>query len=61
MPAVSKSQRRLFAIAEHQPSKLNKANHGLLKMSQKQLHDFASTSERNLPKSLAGAKKRKAK
>lgn len=42
MPAVSESQRRLMAIAEHHPSKLHKGNRGVLKMSHKQLHDFAS-------------------
>jgi hypothetical protein len=43
MPAVSEKQRKLMAIAEHEPSKLRKKNKGLLKMSHKQLHDFAST------------------
>lgn len=41
--------RRAAAIAEHNPSALNKENKGLLKMSTDQLHDFASTSEKNLP------------
>ena len=50
MPAVSKAQREAMAIAEHEPSKLNAANRGLLKMSHKQLHDFASTKEKGLPK-----------
>ena len=43
MPAKSEKQRRLMAIAEHEPQKLNKANKGVLKMSHRQLHDFAST------------------
>lgn len=38
-----------MAIAEHDPSKLKKKNKGLLKMSHKQLHDYASTSEKGLP------------
>jgi hypothetical protein len=38
-----------MAIAEHAPEKLHKANRGLLKMSHGQLHDFAATSEKNLP------------
>jgi len=42
--------RRAAAIAEHHPEKLNPANRGLLKMSKEQLHDFASTPERNLPR-----------
>jgi len=43
MPAVSEKQRQLFAIAEHHPEKLHKENKGVLSMSQKQLHEFAST------------------
>ena len=43
MPAVSDKQRKLMAIGEHAPEKLHKANRGILKMSHKQLHDFAST------------------
>jgi hypothetical protein len=39
-----------MAIAEHAPEKLHKANRGLLNMSHQQLHDFAATSERNLPR-----------
>jgi hypothetical protein len=42
-PAVSTKQRQLMAIAEHAPSKVHKANRGVLKMSKSQLHDFAST------------------
>lgn len=44
MPAVSEAQRRLFAIAEHHPSALHKANKGLAKLPKKTLHDFAATS-----------------
>ncbi len=44
MPAVSEAQRRLFAIAEHDPSKLHKKNKALGKLSHKVLHEFASTS-----------------
>ena len=43
MPAVSTKQRQLMAIAEHTPSKVQKQNRGVLKMSKSQLHDFAST------------------
>jgi hypothetical protein len=50
MPAVSKNQRIAMAIAEHEPSKLYKRNKGMEKMSKSQLHDFASTKEKNLPK-----------
>lgn len=50
MPAVSKAQQEAMAIAEHNPSKLNKRNRGLLKMSHQQLHDFAATPRAGLPK-----------
>jgi len=49
MPAVSKKQRMVMAIAEHHPEELKGKNRGLLKMSHKQLHDFASTPEKGLP------------
>lgn len=49
MPSVSKDQRIAMAIAEHDPSKLFKRNRSLLKMTHKQLHDFASTKEAGLP------------
>lgn len=61
MPAVSKAQRIAMAIAEHDPKKLYKKNKGLLKMSHEQLHDFASTSEENLPYIKKAMKKRKEK
>jgi hypothetical protein len=57
MPAVSKNQREAMAIAEHHPDKLSSKNKGLLKMSKGQLHDFASTKEKGLPRSM-GKKKR---
>jgi hypothetical protein len=44
----------MMAIAEHHPEKLNKENRGVLSMSHGQLHDFASTSEGNLPKESKG-------
>lgn len=40
-----------MAIAEHHPEELNPENRGLLKMTHQQLHDFASTKEKNLPES----------
>lgn len=49
MPAKSKAQRRLMAIAEHAPEKLYKRNKGVAKMSKGQLHDFATTEEKGLP------------
>jgi len=50
MPATSIAQRRAMAIAEHEPEKLSAKNKSLLSMSKEQLHDFASTSEKDLPK-----------
>lgn len=50
MPAVSKAQRKLFAIAEHHPEKLYARNRGMLKMSHRQLHDFAGTKTQGLPR-----------
>jgi len=50
MPAVSQAQQRAMAIAEHDPSKLHAKNKGLLKMSHSQLHDFAATKRKGLPK-----------
>jgi hypothetical protein len=49
MPATSKAQRQLMAIAEHHPSAVSKKNRGVLKMSKSQLHDFAATKEKKLP------------
>lgn len=49
MPAESKKQRRMMAIAEHAPEKLYKRNKGVLEMSKSQLHDFAVTKEKKLP------------
>jgi len=61
MPAVSKSQRRLAAIAKHHPGKLYKRNRGVLKMSQKQLGHYAGTSEKKLPKKKSKLYKQKGK
>ncbi len=58
MPAKSEAQRKLMAIAEHHPEKVKKKNKGVLKMSGKQLHDFASTKEKGLPKHKKAKKKR---
>ena len=56
MPAVSQKQQMAMAIAEHEPSKLNSKNKGLLKMSHQQLHDFASTPRKGLPKKVSSRK-----
>ena len=49
MPAVSRKQQIAMAIAEHHPEKLHAENKGLLSMTHKQLHDFASTPRSHLP------------
>lgn len=50
MPAGSMAQRRLMAIAEHHPEELYKRNRGVLSMSKSDLHKYASTKEKGLPK-----------
>ena len=50
MPAVSKAQQALMAIALHNPSKLKRKNQGVLKMSKEQLDEYASTQKKGLPK-----------
>ena len=49
MPATSKAQAALMAIAEHDPDKLYAKNKSVAKMSRQQLHDFASTPRAGLP------------
>lgn len=60
MPSLSVPQRRLMGLAEHHPEEVSAKNRGVLKMSHRQLHDFASTSEKDLPKSPLSGIKRKA-
>jgi hypothetical protein len=50
-----------MAIAEHEPEKLYARNKGMLKMSRKQLHDFAATKRKGLPQSLGELRKTSAK
>jgi hypothetical protein len=59
MPAKSVAQQQAMAIAEHEPSKLNSSNRGLLKMSHSQLHDFAATKHKGLPKRVSKRSSRK--
>lgn len=54
MPAKSRAQQRAAAIAEHHPEKLYARNRDMLKMSKKQLHDFAKTPRVNLPRKKRG-------
>jgi len=51
MPSVSQNEQIATAIALHHPDQLYKRNRGLLKMSKTDLHDFASTARKGLPKS----------
>lgn len=50
MPSTSQDQQIATSIAEHHPDKLYARNKGLKKMSHKQLHDYASTPRKGLPK-----------
>jgi hypothetical protein len=59
MPAVSQKQQIAMAIAEHEPEKLHAENKGLLNMSHKQLHEFASTPHKHLPSYAHARKARK--
>lgn len=49
MPAKSKKQRRMMAIAEHHPEMLYERNKGVAQMGKKKLHEFASVKEKGLP------------
>ena len=49
MPANSKKQQRLMAMAEHNPEKVHKKNRGVLKMPHKKMHEYASTPRKGLP------------
>ena len=59
MPSVSKSQQALMAIAKNSPSKVKGKNRGVLKMTKKQLHDFAATKTKKLPKKVSQKSKKK--
>lgn len=59
MPAKSKKQRRLMAIAEHEPGILYKQNKDVLKMGKGMLHDFAATSEKGLPSKVKKRSRKK--
>lgn len=45
-PAKTEKQRKLMAIAEHHPEKLHEKNKGVLKMTKKQMHDYATKKKR---------------
>jgi hypothetical protein len=48
-----------MAIGEHHPEQVYAKNRGILRMSHRQLHDFASTREKNLPQHVAPKRKKK--
>jgi hypothetical protein len=48
-PAVSVKQRRVMAIAEHEPGILYARNKGIAKMKQGVLHEYAATKEAGMP------------
>lgn len=50
MPAKSANQSIVAAIEEHNPEKLYKRNRGMAKMSKEELHKYASTKRKGLPK-----------
>jgi len=49
VPAKSKAQRIVMAIAEHHPEELYDRNKGAADMTHEQLHDFAATPAKHLP------------
>jgi hypothetical protein len=50
MPAVSRAQQRLMALALHHPERVRAPNRGVTRMTLKQLHDFAATPRKGLPR-----------
>ena len=58
MPAKSRKQQELFAIADHFPEKLHKRNRGLLGVPKEVLHEFAATPTSGLPEKKEGALRR---
>jgi hypothetical protein len=61
MPSKSQDQEEAMAIAEHAPGKLYARNKGMLKMSHKELHDFAATPRKGLPKKVGSGKSARGK
>lgn len=61
MPAKSKAQQKLMAIAKNSPSKVFSKNKGVLGMSKESLGDFASTPLKGLPQKVKADKNMLAK
>jgi hypothetical protein len=57
MPAVSKAQRRLMGACEHGADFASCPKH----MTKSQMHDFAATKEKNLPRYVSQRKAKKAR
>lgn len=57
MPSVSGAQQAVMAIAEHDPDKLKPKNRGILRMTHKQLHEFAATPTKGLPTHVRAGKR----
>ena len=49
MPAKSKAQQRLMAIAKHSPEKVQSENKGVLKMKAEKLSEYVETPTKKLP------------
>ena len=49
MPSKSRAEQKMMAIAKHHPEQLYARNRGVLKMTQQQLHEFASGSMKGKP------------
>lgn len=56
MPAQSKAQQALFAIARYKPGALNAENKGLAKLPASTLDEFARTPTKDLPEHAAKPK-----
>jgi hypothetical protein len=59
MPAVSVKQRRFFGWAEHHPEQAKAEGVYPSGMTHGQMHDFAATPEKGLPKQAPAPRKRK--
>jgi len=53
VPSLSQAQAIAARIAAHHPEQLYERNKGMLSMSKGELHKYASTSEKGLPKKKA--------
>ncbi len=61
MPAKSKAQQKLMAMALYSPEKIMEKNKGVLGMSKESMKDFASTKLKGLPSKVKSDKNMLAK